>query len=87
VLNELGRIAFADIRAVADWSADDVAVKPSRAISAEASAAIAELRLKPGRKGLRTKIKLHSKPQALARLARILGIDARKPGPRGAGKR
>jgi phage terminase small subunit len=87
VLNELGRIAFADMRAIADWSQDDVAVKPAAAISAEASAAIAELRLKPGRKGLRTKIKLHSKPQALARLARILGLDARKLGPWGAGKR
>jgi phage terminase small subunit len=85
VMQELARIAFSDMRAIADWNKDDVAVKPSRAISAEASAAIAELRLKPGRKGLRTKIKLHSKPQALARLARILGLDTRKPGRRGTG--
>ena len=76
VLSELGRIAFADMRAIADWSADDIAVKPAAAISAEASAAIAELRLKPGRKGLKTTIRLHSKPEALARLARILGLNA-----------
>jgi phage terminase small subunit len=75
VMQELARIAFSDMRAIADWSQDDVTVKPAAAISEDAGAAIAELRLKPGRKGLRTKIKLHSKPQALARLARILGLD------------
>jgi len=85
VLQELARIAFADMRAIADWSKDDVAVKPSGAISDDAGAAIAELRLKPRGRGLKTKIKLHSKPQALARLARILGLETRKPGPRGTG--
>ncbi len=81
VLRELGRIAFADIRDIADWSADDVVFKPSAAISADAGAAIAELRTKPSGRGLKTVIRLHSKLDALDALARLLGLHGARRAP------
>ena len=81
VLRELGLIAFADIRDIAEWSKDAVAFKPSAALSPEASAAIAELRAKPSGKGIKTTLRLHSKVDALAALARLLGLAGARRAP------
>jgi phage terminase small subunit len=86
VLRELGRIAFANIRDVVEWNGGRIVLKPSAALSPDVSAAIATLRAKPREGGLDTSIRLHSKVDALDRLARLLGLYTVRRGrpPRGA---
>lgn len=70
VVTELARIAFADIRDFVDWDKSAVTLRPACDLGPDQTACVAEIVENPG-KGLR--IKLHSKPQALAALARHLG--------------
>lgn len=75
-LEELARIAFADIRNVVSWTVDekgevDIKLKSSDELNPATAAAIAEItQLQDGR----IKLKLHSKPKALDVLARHHGL-------------
>lgn len=79
VKREYARIAFADIGAIADWDEDEFALTPSALISPDDRAAIAEVKLKHGKAGLKATVRLHSKQQALDSLAKLLGLYAKKP--------
>lgn len=70
VVRELCRIAFADIRKAVTWDASGVSVMPSDLIDEETGAAIAEV--SQTQHGVR--VKMHSKTEALAKLAQHLGM-------------
>lgn len=86
VVRELARIAFADIRHVVRWGegvpvrdpetgeeriVNGVSLVSADAIGADAAAAIAEI--SEGRDGA-LRVKMHSKPDALAKLGQHLGM-------------
>jgi phage terminase small subunit len=75
VIRELSRIAFADIGDVCEWSDKTVKLKDSGTLSASARGAVAEVA--QGQFGV--KVKMHSKTDALGKLAQHLGllIDAK----------
>ncbi len=82
VLAEYARIAFADMRLIADWGPSGVWLKQSSEIPDETAAAIAflaDMTAQP-RGGL--SVKTFDKRKALECLARILGLNLVKP-PRG----
>lgn len=81
VKRELARIAFVDIADIVEWNEESVALKPSAAISPDDRAAIAQLKVKPGKHGLKATIRLHSKQHALDSLAKLLGLYGKKPAP------
>ena len=74
VIEELARIAFADIRLLADWGPAGAAVKPGSAIADEAAAAIASLREIDTEDGKRVALATFDKKKALDTLAGILGL-------------
>ena len=78
VKREFARIAFTDIGDIAEWDEEGMTLKPSRAISPDDRAAIAQVKVKPGTNGLKATIKLHSKQRALDSLARLLGLYSKK---------
>jgi phage terminase small subunit len=78
VREELARIAFAEIGDIADWDGEDFVLRPREAIARDDRAAIAELRLKQGKHGVRATIKLHSKQRALDALAKHLGLYSKQ---------
>ncbi len=87
IVTELARIAFADIRSFADWGPDGVGLRALAELSADDTAAVAEI-YGPGAAGGRPKLKLHDKRAALELLARHLGLVGTRrmsPPPRPAG--
>jgi phage terminase small subunit len=78
VLEELARIAFADIRDFATWTEEGVTLHAPDAIPDDAAAAIAEI----SQRGGAPRIRLHDKKAALLALARHLGLfEARGEAP------
>ncbi|HXP75929.1 MAG TPA: terminase small subunit [Stellaceae bacterium] len=77
VIAELARIAFADIGAIMDWSADATTLKPPGEISPDDRAAIAEIAVVKRGDGVATRVVLHDKERALEALCRHLGLFAR----------
>jgi phage terminase small subunit len=75
VLQEYARIAFADLRRVADWGPDGLVVKTPEALSDADAAAISEIAAGAGSGGQR--VKLYDKKAALDAIARHLGMFAR----------
>ncbi len=71
VLRELSRIAFSDVRDVATWDEDSVALVPSGNLEDDAARAIAEV--KAGEHGVG--IKMHDKLRALDTMAKHLEFD------------
>lgn len=80
VRDELALLAFSNIRNIADWDATRVRVRPADEIAADDRAAIAELSIKPGKHGARTRVRLFSKLAALDALARHLGTYLKNGG-------
>jgi phage terminase small subunit len=78
VLEELARIAFADIRDFLTWDADGVRLRPMDALTGEQAACVAEIVESGGKTGKGLRVKLHGKLAALAALARLLGVEARR---------
>lgn len=78
VLEELARIAFADIRDFLTWDADGVRLRPMDALTAEQAACVAEIVESGGKTGKGLRVKLHGKLAALAALARLLGTEERR---------
>ena len=74
VLDELVRVAFAEIAAVVTWDADGPLLKDSATLSDGDCAAIAELATAAD--GSAVTVRLHDKGAALALLARRLGLVA-----------
>lgn len=70
VVRELARVAFADIRKALTWGPEGVHIVPSELVDDETAAAIAEV--SQTQHGIR--VKMHSKPEALAKLAQHLGM-------------
>jgi hypothetical protein len=73
VRDELACIAFGDIGRVADWGPDGVVLKDKAELSKYDRAAVAELSSTQGATK-RTRVKMHSKQQALDALAKHLGL-------------
>lgn len=72
VLREFARIAFADIRSFTEAGQKSLTVKSLDALSADDTAAIAEV--SGAANGKTVKVKLHDKKHALDRIARHLGL-------------
>jgi phage terminase small subunit len=77
VIDELMRVAFAEIGALVEWEDDGARMKPSAALSRDETAAIAELVL--GGDGRIARLRLHDKGAALGVLARRLRLFAPPP--------
>jgi len=73
IIDEIARIAFANIRNVVHWSADKVEVRDQAAIPDDALAAVAEFS-RSGPDGRNVRIKLYDKGAALEALARYAGL-------------
>jgi len=81
VLREYARIAFADIRAYAEWGPASLTLRPAKDVSEDDSAAIAEVSSVAGKAGAIPRLKLHDKKRALDAIARHLGLfDTRHAG-------
>ena len=78
VLEELARIAFADIRDFLTWDDDGVRLRSMDALTAEQAACVAEIVESGGKSGKGLRVKLHGKLAALAALARLLGSETRR---------
>ena len=75
VVAELAGIAFADIGTYLDWSDDGVRITSRDDLPEGASRAISEISEVVTAAGQRTvRLKLHSKPDALDKLGRVLGL-------------
>jgi Terminase small subunit len=73
VLQEYARIAFADLRRVADWGPDGLILKTPAALSDADAAAIAEITT-TGSGSRQYRVKLYDKKSALDAIARHLGM-------------
>jgi phage terminase small subunit len=75
ILEEYARIAFADLRALADWGPEGVAFVDAAALSDAAAAAVAMV----GDSGTgdvpKLRLKAFDKAKALEALARLIGVD------------
>jgi hypothetical protein len=77
VLQEYARIAFADLRRVADWGPDGLVLKTPEALSDADAAAISEITA--GAVSGSYRVKLYDKKAALDAIARHLGMFVRPP--------
>jgi Terminase small subunit len=79
VLREYRRIAFANLRHILDWDGKGMEVKPSKDLSEDDVAAIAEI-VEAAGTGKPYRVKLYDKKAALDAIARYLGMLP-KPAP------
>jgi phage terminase small subunit len=73
VLREYGRMAFANLRDFVEWDAEGLEVKPSKDLSDESAAAVAEI-VTAASGGKPYRVTLHDKKPALDAIARYLGM-------------
>jgi len=74
VMGELGAVAFADPEAYAKWDADGVTLVPSKNLTQEQRAAIAEVTDTKTEHGRNVKVKMHPKMEALRLLGQATGL-------------
>ena len=74
VIDELKRIAFADLRDVAEWDGTFASPLPSDEITDDAAASVAEVSMMSTPNGPVAKIKQHDKGAALGLFAKFFGI-------------
>ncbi len=74
VLKELARVAFTDLRQVAKWTRKGLEAKPSDELEDDAAAALQEVSQHTTEAGAQVKVKLHSKIEALDKLAKHLNL-------------
>lgn len=72
VLEELRRIAFANLDDVAAWGPDGVTPKPSDTLTPDVIAAVEQVESVPSEHGPRVKVKMHPKKAALDTLLQYL---------------
>jgi phage terminase small subunit len=75
ILEEYARIAFADVRALADWGPGGVAIADAAALSDAAAAAVAMVGDNGTDAAPRLRLKTFDKTKALEALARLIGMD------------
>jgi hypothetical protein len=73
VLREYGRMAFANLRDVVEWDAEGLEVKPSKRLTDDNAAAVAEI-VTAASGGKPYRVKLHGKKPSLDAIARYLGM-------------
>jgi hypothetical protein len=73
VLREYGRMAFANLRDILEWDTEGLEVKPSKHLTDDDSAAIAEI-VTAATGGKPYRVRLHDKKPALDAIARCLGM-------------
>lgn len=74
VLSELATVAFSNIKDLAKWDDESAQVFDSEKISDQAARSIAEITTTRNKLGVKIKIKLHNKNQALEVLCKYLGL-------------
>jgi len=74
VIAEIAKIAFADPRKVMAWGPSGVTLKDSETLSDADAAIVSEVSESISQAGSSVKIKLHSKLDALEKLARHVGV-------------
>ena len=75
IINELGRMAFSDVRDIVTWEGDAAVFKPSSELTDDQARAISEVYETVSPSGVRTlRVKMASKQQAIDSLAKILGV-------------
>jgi phage terminase small subunit len=74
VVQELAKIAFANMKDFADWTNRGVSWKPSTDLTREDSSCVAEVTEQLTDKSITLKLKLHDKVKALELLGRHLGL-------------
>jgi phage terminase small subunit len=72
VLQEYARLAFADMRELADWHPDGARLREADALTDDAAAAIAQLVAKETADGIVVDWRLHDKQSALDAIARLV---------------
>lgn len=77
VLQEMGRVAFSDMRKFARWGAGGVTLLSSDKLSDDEARCVAEVYESTSKEGGAIKFKLHPKMDALEKLARHLGLYER----------
>jgi len=79
VLEEYARIAFADMRLIADWGPEGVWLKESSEVPDDTAAAIAFIADMTAQRRSGPSVKTFDKRKALECLARILGLNVVEP--------
>lgn len=74
VMEELGRVAFSDLRDVVEWGEEGVTLKASKELSASAAAAVAEVGETVTEHGGTKRVKLHNKIDGLRLLGQRMGM-------------
>lgn len=74
VLQEIARIAFADLRDVMDWDGDSVTLKASSELTDAQAAAVCEVTQTITKDGGTLRLKLHSKDSSLEKLGKHLKL-------------
>lgn len=74
VIDEIAKIAFADIRKVIKWEDGKMIITDSEAVDEATGASIAEYSITHNKFGTIQRVKMHSKIQALDMLCRKFGI-------------
>lgn len=74
VVQEIARVALANLSDVLSWDSDGVVLKSSTDISADATAAISEITDTRSELGGMVRVKLHNKVAALEQLAKHVGL-------------
>jgi phage terminase small subunit len=80
VLEELGIIAFSDMRKFATWGASGVKLNDSNTLPEDAARCVAEVAESPGKYGRSLRFKLHDKVAALEKIAKHLGMFGENAG-------
>src|SRR3990172_4216384 len=84
VEDELRAVGFADIRDIATFGSEGLAVRPSNELPMETAAAIRKVRFRPTKYGDEIEVELHDKLSALGQLQRLKRmIPAENPWPDG----
>lgn len=80
VIAEIAKIAFADPRKVMTWGPSGVTLKDSETLSDADAAIVSEVSESISQAGSSVKVKLHSKLDALEKLAKHVGVYSQETG-------
>jgi phage terminase small subunit len=82
IIEELGKLAFADVTGIVKVKAGQVIVTDTDELTADQRASIAEISETIGEGGRTIKVKLHDKLSALDKLAKVLSLYKEREAPR-----
>ncbi|MBB3175483.1 phage terminase small subunit [Endobacter medicaginis] len=78
IIEELGRIAFGDIRRISTWGPGGLALHESVDLDADSASMVSEITESRQGRETRVAVKMHSKMQAITLLAKILGMTDKR---------